>query len=136
MRTLYFTQEGNQIYNNKVLVDFSNNKVTSCPVDEERWNIKSCFATDEDVEIRYDYKGKTHVKKAQKGDIIIIFDDRDLLDPVIVVKNTEWRNNIINKKAIREANRAKDTVNAEYCDCACENTTCCDGCNMCLKGKC
>ena len=129
MRTLYFTQEGNQIYNNKVLVDFSNNKVTSCPVDEERWNIKSCFATDEDVEIRYDYKGKTHVKKAQKGDIIIIFDDRDLLDPVIVVKNTEWRNNIINKKAIREANRAKDTVNAEYCDCdcACENTT---------KGKC
>ena len=134
MRTLYFTQEGNQIYNNKVLVDFSNNKVTSCPVDEERWNIKSCFATDEDVEIRYDYKRKTYVKKAQKGDIIIIFDDRDLLDPVIVVKNTEWRNNIINKKAIREANSAKDTVMAEYSDC--ENTTCCDGCNMCLKGKC
>ena len=131
MRTLYFTQEGNQIYNNKVLVDFSNNKVTSYPVDEERWNIKSCFATDEDVEIRYDYKGKTHVKKAQKGDIIIIFDDRDLLDPVIVVKNTEWRNNIINKKAIREANSAKDTVRAGYMD-----TTCCNDCCMCSEKCC
>ena len=134
MKTLYFIQEGNQFYNDKVLIDFSNNKVTSCPVDEERWNIKSCFATSEDVEIRYEFKGKTYIKKALKGDIIITFDDRDLLDPVIVVKNTEWRNNIINKKAIREANRAKDTVNAEYNNC--ENTTCCDDCNMCLKGKC
>lgn len=132
MRTLYFTQDGNQIYSNKVLVDFSNNKVASCPVDEERWSIKTCFATNEDVEIRYDYKGKTHVKKAQKGDIIMTFDDRDLLDPVIVVKNTEWKNNIVNKKAIREANRAKDTVNAEYDDC--ENTTAC--CNSCLKSCC
>lgn len=132
MKTLYFTQEGNQAYCNKVLVDFSNNKVTSYPIDEERWNIKSCFATDEDVEIRYDYKGKTSVKKAQKGDIIVIFDDYNILDPIIVIKNTEWKNNIVNKKAIREADRAKDTVNAEYGHC--ENTTAC--CNGCLKGKC
>ena len=132
MKTLYFTQDGNQAYCNKVLVDFSNNKVTSYPIDEERWNIKSCFATDEDVEIRYDYKGKTSVKKAQKGDIIVIFDDYNILDPIIVIKNTEWKNNIVNKKAIREADRAKDTVNAEYGHC--ENTTAC--CNGCLKGKC
>lgn len=131
MKTLYFTQEGNQAYCNKVLVDFSNNKVTSYPIDEERWNIKSCFATDEDVEIRYDYKGKTSVKKAQKGDIIVIFDDYNILDPIIVIKNTEWKNNIVNKKAIREADRAKDTVNAEY-----EDIPCCDSCNGCLKGKC
>ena len=132
MKTLYFTQDGNQAYCNKVLVDFSNNKVTSYPIDEERWNIKSCFATDEDVEIRYDYKGKTSVKKAQKGDIIVIFDDYNILDPIIVIKNTEWKNNIVNKKAIREADRAKDTVNAEYGHC--ENTTAC--CNGCLKDKC
>ena len=131
MKTLYFTQDGNQAYCNKVLVDFSNNKVTSYPIDEERWNIKSCFATDEDVEIRYDYKGKTSVKKAQKGDIIVIFDDYNILDPIIVIKNTEWKNNIINKKAIREANRAKDTVKAEYMD-----SPCCNGCSMCSEKCC
>ena len=125
MKTLYFTQDSNRSYYDKVLVDFSNNKITSCPFDEERWSIKTCFATDEDVEIRYEYKGKTYIKKAQKGDIIITFEDHDILDPIAVIKNTEWKNNIVNKKAIREANRAKDTVNAEYCDCdcACKNTT-------------
>ena len=133
MKTLYFTQDGNQEYYNKVLVDFSNNKVTSCTIDEERWNIKSCFATNEDTEIRYDYKGKTHLKKAQKGDIIVVFDNTDyMLDPIVVVKNTEWKNNIVNNKAIREADRAKDTVNAEYGHC--ENTTAC--CNSCLKSCC
>lgn len=123
MKTLYFTQTNDRVYYNKVLVDFSNNKITSCPFNEERWTIKSCFATDEDVEIRYEYKGKTCIKKAQKGDIIITFDDHDILDPIVVVKNIEWKNNIVNKKAIEEANRAKDTVNATY-----ENMKCCDEC--------
>ena len=123
MKTLYFTQTNDRVYYNKVLVDFSNNKITSCPFNEERWTIKSCFATDEDVEIRYEYKRKTCIKKAQKGDIIITFDDCDILDPIVVVKNIEWKNNIVNKKAIEEANRAKDTVNATY-----ENMKCCDEC--------
>lgn len=124
MKTLYFIQNNsNEAYYNKVLVDFSNNKITSCPFDEERWTIKSCFATDEDVEIRYEYKGKTCIKKAQKGDIIITFDDHDILDPIVVVKNIEWKKNIVNKKAIKEANRAKDTVNATYGD-----IPCCDEC--------
>ena len=131
MRTLYFTQDSNRSYYDKVLVDFSNNKITSCPFDEERWSIKTCFAIDEDVEIRYEYKGKTYIKKAQKGDIIITFEDHDILDPIIVIKNTEWKNNIVNKKAIREANRAKDTVKAEYMD-----SPCCNGCSMCSEKCC
>lgn len=131
MRTLYFTQDSNRSYYDKVLVDFSNNKITSCPFDEERWSIKTCFATDEDVEIRYEYKGKTYIKKAQKGDIIITFEDHDILDPITVIKNTEWKNNIVNKKAIREANRAKDTVNAEYME-----SPCCNGCSMCSEKCC
>lgn len=129
MKTLYFTQrQGCAYYANPILVDTVNNKFSikeSMPD-----SINDMYVADEPVEIRYEYNGKTYLKKADKGDIIISFYTRSDYDriPIIVVKNDDWKNNIVNQLAAFEANRAKDTVKASYDAKLSDCNGCCNGC--------
>ena len=67
MKTLYFTQrQGCAYYANPILVDTVNNKFSikeSMPD-----SINDMYIADEPVEIRYEYNGKTYLKKADKGE--------------------------------------------------------------------
>ena len=134
MNTLYFTKRiGMSYYSNPILVDIVNNKFEA--KESTYSNINQMFIADEPVEIRYEFKGKTYVKKADKGDIILSFYSRVDYDmtPIIVVKNNDWKTNVVNEIAAREANRAKDTVKASYelqsNDCGCCNSCECScGC--------
>ena len=131
MKTLYFTKRtGMSYYNNPILVDVINNKFEA--KESTCTNLNQMFIADEPVEIRYEFKGKTYVKKADKGDIILSFYSRVDYDmtPIIVVKNNDWKTNIVNEMAALEANRAKDTVKASY-DLKSENCGCCDCGNCC-----
>ena len=129
MKTLYFTQrQGCAYYANPILVDTVNNKFSikeSMPD-----SINDMYIADEPVEIRYEYNGKTYLKKADKGDIIISFYTRSDYDriPIIVVKNDDWKNNIVNQLAASEANRAKDTLKASYDAKLSECNGCCNDC--------
>ena len=124
MKTLYFTQrEGSSYYNRPILVDIVNNKFSLFENDNSY--IDDMYIANEPTEIKYEYKGKTYLKKADKGDIILTFrvpDNYDIV-PIIVVKNNDWKTNIVNRYAMIEANRAKDTVKASYelqsKDCCC-----------------
>lgn len=63
-------------------------------------------------------------KNVKKGDIVIKFYERTEynMTPVIVIKSTEWKNNILNKHKYEEEARLKR-------DCACEDCAkdlCCD----------
>ena len=128
MKTLYFTQrEGCSYYNRPILVDIVNNKFSV--LSNEGSYIDDMYVAKEPVEIKYEYKGKTYLKNADKGDIILTFripDNYDIV-PVIVVKNNDWKTNIINRYAMIEANRAKDTVKASY-ELQSDNCGCCDSC--------
>ena len=130
MKTLYFTQrKGCAYYANPILVDTVNNKFSikeSMPD-----SINDMYIADEPVEIRYEHNGKTYLKKADKGDIIISFYTRSDYDrtPIIVVKNDDWKNNIVNQLAASEANKAKDTLKASYDTKLSECNGCCNNCD-------
>ena len=129
MKTLYFTKRtGMSYYSNPISVDIINNKFEA--KDSTCSNLNQMFIADEPVEIRYEFKGKTYVKKADKGDIILSFYSRVDYDmtPIIVVKNNDWKTNIVNEMAALEANRAKDTVKASY-DLQPKDCGCCDSCS-------
>ena len=131
MKTLYFTKRtGMSYYNNPILVDVINNKFEA--KESTCSNLNQMFVADEPVEIRYEFKGKTYVKKADKGDIILSFYSRVDYDmtPIIVVKNNDWKTNIVNAMAALEANRAKDTVIASY-DLQSKDCGCCNSCESC-----
>ena len=128
MKTLYFTQrEGSSYFNRPISVDVTNNKFSL----EDNYNsyIDEMYVAKEPTEIKYEYKGKTYLKKADKGDIILTFRMNSGYDitPIIVVKNNDWKTNIVNRYAALEAERAKDTVKASY-DLQPKNCGCCDSC--------
>ena len=115
MKTLYFTnKKGCYYFSAPILVDTENNKLSI--FENENSHITGIYVADEPVEIRYEFKGKTYLKKADKGDIIVTFFTKTTYDiiPIVVVKNNDWKTNIVNEKAAIEAARAKDTVKASY----------------------
>ena len=123
MKTLSFIETGR--YNNRpVLIDF--NKQTVDMIDSIRCGISDCYIVPEDLEVRYKKDGKYIVTKASKGDVIVTFYREEwVINPVVVVKNNEWKENILAYIKREEARKNDAVIDATYsicrksCDCDC-----------------
>lgn len=120
MKTLSFIGTG-RYFNRPVLIDF--NKQTVETIDSTRCGMNECYIVPEDLEVRYKKDGKYIVTKANKGDIIVTFYREEwIINPVIVVKNKEWKENILAYIKRQEARKSAELVEANY-------SSCCDKCN-------
>ncbi len=124
MKTLNFIYDQYRSFGKPVIVDFNKNDVE--PLDNIPLNINYLFVAPEDIEVRYKVGTKTYVLNANKGDIIISFYKDDWIkNPIIVVKNKEWKANIASTFAEEAAIQAKNEKMANMC---------CDDCEWkCLK---
>lgn len=121
MKTLSFIGTGRYL-NRPVLIDF--NKQTVETIDSTRCGMNECYIVPEDLEVRYKKDGKYIVTKASKGDIIVTFYREEwIINPVIVVKNKEWKENILAYIKRQEARKSAELVEANY-------SSCCDKCNF------
>ena len=124
MKTLSFIETGR--YNNRpVLIDF--NKQTVDMIDSIRCGISDCYIVPEDLEVRYKKDGKYIVTKASKGDVIVTFYREEwVINPVVVVKNKEWKENILAYIKREEARKNDAVIDATYS--ICRNSCSCDCC--------
>lgn len=115
MKTLNFIGTG--IYAQKpVLVDFEKHTVDS--LDACRMAVNDIYIAPEDVEIRYKKNGRDVVIKAEKGDIIVTFYREDwIVYPVAVIKNKDWKTNVLSWIKKNEAKKSNDFVDAKYDTC-------------------
>ena len=122
MKTLSFIETGR--YNNRpVLIDF--NKQTVDMIDSIRCGISDCYIVPEDLEVRYKKDGKYIVTKASKGDVIVTFYREEcVINPVVVVKNKEWKENILAYIKREEARKNDAVIDATYSICK-EPCECC-----------
>lgn len=122
MKTLVFNLQRGRYYRNPILVDFDKHETES--VDRGFCGFDDIYIASEDMEIRYkDPNGNTIVKKADKGDIIVVFYVESFIkNPIVVVKNKEWKENILGHIKEFEANKTKNLIDAHYSDD-------CDSCN-------
>ena len=125
MKTLNFIYNQYRSFGKPVIIDFNKNDVTL--LDNIPLNIDYLFVAPEDIEVRYKVGTKTHVLNANKGDIIVSFYKNDCIkNPVIVVKNKEWKANIVSMLAEEAANQVRDEKMANMCrDCECPNCSPC-----------
>lgn len=120
MKTLNFMSNQYKSFGKPVIVDFNKNDVTL--LENTPSNIDYMFVAPEDIEVRYKVGTKTHVLNANKGDIIVSFYKDDCIkNPIIVVKNKEWKANIASMLAEEAANRVKNEKMANAC---CDNCEC------------
>ena len=124
MKTLSFIGTG-RYAKRPVFIDF--NKQTVETIDPFKCSIDSCYIAPEDMEIRYKKNGKDVVLKADKGDIIVTFYDEDwIIYPVVVVKNKDWKENVLPYIKREEAKKNNAMIDATYsicrksCSCDCE----------------
>ena len=122
MKTLSFIETGR--YDNRpVLIDF--NKQTVDMIDSIRCGISDCYIVPEDLEVRYKKDGKYIVTKASKGDVIVTFYREEwVINPVVVVKNKEWKENILAYIKRDEARKNDAVIDATYSICK-EQCDCC-----------
>lgn len=125
MKTLSFIETGR--YDNRpVLIDF--NKQTVDMIDSIRCGISDCYIVPEDLEVRYKKDGKYIVTKASKGDVIVTFYREEwVINPVVVVKNKEWKENILAYIKREEARKNDAVIDATYSICK-EPCECCECC--------
>lgn len=91
-------------------------------------NIDGLYIAPEDVEVRYSYNGSTKVLKADKGDLIIVFGKGDYIkNPIVVVKNKQWKENMVSFLAKEAERKATDEVHAKYAS----DIPCCGKCPSC-----
>lgn len=116
MKTLYITR------GNNIVIDTENNtvdKFNTC-----RQAIDYIYLVEEPVHIVYgsgDIKTETD---ADKGDIIITFYDKVFKHQMIVVKNDQWAENLIEykKKEQEEKERWAEANGCDACSkCKCDN---------------
>lgn len=126
MKTLNFIGTG--IYAQKpILVDFEKHTVDS--LDACRMAVNDIYIAPEDVEIRYKKDGRDVVIKAEKGDIIVTFYREEwIVYPVAVIKNKDWKANVLGWIKKNEAKKSNDFVDAKY--------DACDSCETCSICKC
>lgn len=117
MKTLNFISNQYNSFGKPVIVDFNKNDLTL--LDNTPSDMDYMYVAPEDVEVRYKVGTKTHVLNANKGDIIIAFYKRDYIkNPIIVVKNKEWKANVASFLAEEAADQAKSEKMANMCcDC-------------------
>lgn len=125
MKTLVFLGTG-RYAKTPVLVDYANNTIES--YERTRSAIDDIYVAKEDMLVGYKKNGKDVTVKANKGDIIVTFYNEDFIEyPVVVVKNADWKANMLSYFKKQEAEKAKNLVQAEYTDCE----KCCDSCRGC-----
>ena len=125
MKTLVFLGTG-RYAKTPVLVDYANNTIES--YERTRSAIDDIYVAKEDMLVGYKKNGKDVTIKANKGDIIVTFYNEDFIEyPVVVVKNADWKANMLSYFKKQEAEKAKNLVQAEYTDCE----KCCDSCRGC-----
>lgn len=115
-----------------VIVDHSTNTVKGLkPI---RSDIDRIYSAPEDMQICYTNNNNERVTlEAKKGDIIVTFYDYDyIVNKVVVVKNTKWKENLISKQCDEENQQNKLVKMSflrsrrdicENCD-ECETTDC------------
>lgn len=123
MKTLSFIGTG-RYTKRPVCIDF--NKQTVETIAPFRCGIDECYIAPEDMEIRYKKNGKDVVLKADKGDVIVKFYDEDwIIYPVVVIKNKDWKENVLAYIKREEAKKNDAVIDATYsicresCDCDC-----------------
>lgn len=125
MKTLVFLGTG-RYAKTPVLVDYANNTIES--YERTRSAIDDIYVAKEDMLVGYKKNGKDVTVKANKGDIIVTFYNEDFIEyPVVVVKNADWKANMLSYFKKQEAEKAKNLIQAEYTDCE----KCCDSCRGC-----
>lgn len=126
MKTLNFiSNDRSRSFGKPVIVDFNKNDVTQ--LNNIISYIDCIFVAPEDIEVRYKQGIKTHVLNANKGDIIISFYKDDYIkNQVIVVKNKEWKANVVNILAEESANLARNQKIVSMC---CDDCPCAEKCS-------
>lgn len=125
MKTLTFLVTG-RYSKTPVLVDYAKNTIE--PYERIRSAIDEIYIAKEDMLVSYKKNGKNVTVKADKGDIIISFYNEDHIEyPVVVVKNADWKANMVSYLKKQESEKSKDLVQAQYSDCE----KCCDSCRGC-----
>lgn len=126
MKTLNFiSNDRSRSFGKPVIVDFNKNDVTQ--LNNIISYIDYIFVAPEDIEVRYKRGIKTHVLNANKGDIIISFYKDDYIkNQVIVVKNKEWKANVVNILAEESANLARNQKIVSMC---CDDCPCAEKCS-------
>lgn len=116
MNTIFISEGSRAVY-------LDEKKNFAKAMDTSSHGIDWMYLCPEDCEIRYkDKSGNLVVKQAAKGDIIIQFygSEKNL---VAVVKNKEFKENVLKREADKAAKRAIDEVYASNlcgdCDCKC-----------------
>lgn len=115
-----------------VIVDHSTNTVKGLKA--IRSDIDRIYSAPEDMQICYTNNNNERVTlEAKKGDIIVTFYDYDyIVNKVVVVKNTKWKENLISKQCDEENQQNKLVKMSflrsrrdicEYCD-ECEIPDC------------
>lgn len=126
MKTLYFTNP-NSWRGNVSLIDFKDETAYDTMSIITRPEINQIYVADEDMNVSYKENGRTIIKKAKKGDLIIWFHNRSWVkNPVIIVRNPEWIENVKELKIEEAKNKAENQARFECSDC-CDCATCC-GC--------
>lgn len=125
MKTLTFLVTG-RYAKTPVLVDYAKNTIE--PYERIRSAIDEIYIAKEDMLVSYKKNGKNVTVKADKGDIIISFYNEDHIEyPVVVIKNADWKANMVSYLKKQEAEKSKDLIQAQYSDCeACGDS--CRGC--------
>lgn len=90
-----------------VVVDHSTNTVKGLKA--IRSDIDRIYSAPEDMQICYTNNNNERVTlEAKKGDIIVTFYDYDyIVNKVVVVKNTRWKENLISKQCDEENQQNK-----------------------------
>lgn len=112
-----------------VIVDHSTNTVKGLkPV---RCDIDRVYSAPEDMQICYTNNNNERVTlEAKKGDIIVTFYDYDyIVNKVVVVKNTKWKENLISKQCDEE-NQQNKLVKMSFLRSRRDICEDCDECNI------
>lgn len=122
MKTLVFVAHG-RYRKNPTIIDFDKHTVDA--LETCRSGIDDIYVAPEDLEVRFKKDGKDTIIKANKGDVIITFYQQDWIkNPVIVVKNSDWKENIIEYAKQIEADKAKNLIQSTFSNC----DSCCPDC--------
>ena len=108
-----------------ILADFEKETVSNVETESVYGIIDRMIIAPEDCEVRYKNGGKEVVKKADKGDLILLFySHKDWVEePVAVIKNADVKKNMVSLMAKRAADQAEAEIRASYL-----NDKLCDAC--------
>lgn len=125
MKTLHILKNVRQA----VLIDENTGKATA--IDYSPTDIDYMYVTPEDVRIQYTDGAETKILEATKGDLIIKFYSRSYIkNPVVVVKNHKWKENIIQMEAEKKKRECENEACLKtasikhYCPDCCDDSCC------------